>query len=266
MADHVPKLVVLQASVDPDEESEFRVLVDNMFVKYITIDAGLYDCDDMCFGPSLISLLPPLPPGDWNQGYVSRNPETGEPHFSAVSNTQLPGITTTWHPTRVDHLELREERKIRSNVYEVTCPCFNSTVIAKFARFEWEVPQLEAETTAYEWIEGQQIGPAFLGHLTEDGRIIGFLMARIADCRHATPEDFPLCHSALSKLHELGIKHGDINKHNFLINDGKATLIDFDRASRAASHDELESELRELEDQLGDTSGRGGRAVESRLG
>ena len=125
------------------------------------------------------------------------------------------------------------------------------------------MPQLEAETTAYEWIEGQQIGPAFLGHLTEEGRDIGFVISRISDCRHATPEDFAVCHSALSRLHNLGIKHGDTNKHNFLIYDEKATLIDFDSASRGASDDELQAELDQLPDQLRDTSGRGGIVVES---
>ncbi|KAI0892967.1 alpha-galactosidase A precursor [Annulohypoxylon nitens] len=262
MANHTPNILVLQASVDPEDTSEFRVLVDNKFVKYITIDAGLYDSDEMCFGPSLISLLPPLPPGDWTTGHISRNLKTGDAHFSAVSKTHLQGITKDWHSTQVDHLELHQERKLRSNVYEVTCPSFSSTIIAKFARFEWEIAQLKRETMVYGWIEGHQIGPAFLGHITEEGRVIGFLTARIADYRHATPEDFTLCHSVLSRLHKLGIKHGDINKHNFLIHDGKATLIDFDNAW-PASDDELEAEDHELLDQLRDTSGRGGQVVEN---
>ncbi|KAL7927971.1 hypothetical protein ACQKWADRAFT_278364 [Trichoderma austrokoningii] len=55
-----------QASDNPEGESEsnFCLLVNNKFVKYILIDGGLYDPDDMCFKPSLISLLPALPPGD----------------------------------------------------------------------------------------------------------------------------------------------------------------------------------------------------------
>ena len=69
----------------------------------------------------------------------------------------------------------------------------------------------------YEWIDGHQIGPEFLGHLTEEGRVIGFLIERVFDCRHATPEDLSLCQHTLAKLHKLGIKHGDTNKHNFLI-------------------------------------------------
>ncbi|KAI1770009.1 hypothetical protein F4818DRAFT_450600 [Hypoxylon cercidicola] len=230
MAAHAPNILVLQASVDPETESEFRVLVDNKFVKYISIDPGVYGIDDMCFGPSLISLLPPLPPGDWNKGRISRELKTGDIYFSDISKTRLLGITKTWHPIQIDHLKLRDERKLRSNVYEVTHPGFSSTIIAKFARFEWEVHQLQAETAAYEWIEGQQVGPDFLGHLTEDGRVIGFLMSRITDCRHATPEDFPLCHSVLTRLH---------------------------------NDDELEAELHELQNQLRDASGRGGQVVES---
>ena len=101
--------------------------------------------------------------------------------------------------------------------------------------------------------------------MTEEGRAIGFLIALVADCHHATPDDSPLCYSALSKLHKLGIRHGDVNKHSFLIYDGKATLIDFDNASRPASDDELETDLQGLQDQLRDMSGRGGQVVECNL-
>lgn len=66
-----------------------------------------------------------------------------------------------------------------------------------------------------------------------------------------------------SKLHQLGIKHGDTNKHNFLIHQGKATLIDFDNASRAVSAQELETELGGLRSQLSDMSGRGGQVIET---
>lgn len=67
---------------------------------------------------------------------------------------------------------------------------------------------------------------------------------------------------ALSKLHELGIKHGDINKHNFLIRDGEVTVVDFDMAVKVGDVKELEHEMENLRGQLMDTSGRGGRVVE----
>ena len=50
-----------------------------------------------------------------------------------------------------------------------------------FARFDWEIQYIENETTRI----NHDVGPRFLGHLTEDGRAIGFLMERITNARHA---------------------------------------------------------------------------------
>ncbi|KAJ6788960.1 hypothetical protein PWT90_04197 [Aphanocladium album] len=263
MAEYTPSVSLLQASVDLEYESEFRILVDKKFVKYITIDGGLYSPEDMCFEPTLVSIIPPLPTGNWNTGRISLNTETGQPHFSSCSTEILSEIKTDWHPRRVDYLALDDARKLRSNVYEVSCPGFDSPVVAKFARFGWEIPQLEAETLAYSWIEGHKIGPEFLGHITEQGRVIGFLMSNIPQCRHAGPEDFSQCRDALIKLHRLGIMHGDINKHNFLVSGGGVTLIDFDVAVQRATTEELDRELQALMGELEDSSGRGGVIVES---
>ncbi|KAF4948388.1 hypothetical protein FGADI_9700 [Fusarium gaditjirri] len=263
MKDHTSDLQLLQASIDPDNESDFRILVDKKFVKYLTIDAGLFELPEMAFGPTLFSLLPRFPTEEWNKGRISRDPLKGTAYFSSISRVQLPGILNVWHITHVDHLDLQMERKLRSNVFEAACSRFSSPVVVKFARFPWEVPQLEAETTAYQWIEGQRIGPNFLGHLTEEGRVIGIVMDRIEGCRHATSNDLALCHQALSKLHHLGIKHGDVNKHNLLIHAGRATLIDFENASRTTSSKELEAEICSLQEQLLDMSGRGGRVIET---
>jgi len=59
----------------------------------------------------------------------------------------------------------------------------------------------------------------------------------------------------------LGIKHGDINKHNFLIHDGKAILIDIESATRCSDWKILEEEFGQLKDELRDTSGRGGSKI-----
>lgn len=258
---------VLQADVDEETESEFRILVGGEFVKYLIIDAGLYDIPTMCFGPGLIYALPPLPPGDWNEGVISRGPTHDRPYFASVAKRQLPKIMHIWHPHKMDHLDLQVGQKLRTNVYEAaTHGPAEPTIIVKFARFSWEIPQLDAETSAYEWIKGHSIGPNFLGHLTEEGRAIGFMIERITDCRHAGPEDLPLCQQVLSKLHQLGIKHGDINKHNFLIQDQKAILIDFDSATRCNDEKTLADEFDRLQQELYDTSGRGGsRILESSL-
>ncbi|BDD61734.1 hypothetical protein MAP00_006762 [Monascus purpureus] len=81
---------------------------------------------------------------------------------------------------------------------------FDTAVVAKFARFYWEIQYLENETTAYQWIDGHDIGPRFLGHLVEDGRVIGVLIERVRNARHAGIEDLEVCQKALSRLHSWG--------------------------------------------------------------
>lgn len=259
---------LLQASTDPEDISEFRIQVDGQYVKYVTIAPGIYDEMDLLFEPTLTEILRavlPTPTRDWTHAHISQGSvqvETGNENIPArveVSKQTLPGVNRTWHPIMIDYLDLEIGARLRSNVYEASHPRFPRPVIVKFARFGWEIPWLEAETTAYEWIEGHSIGPDFLGHLTEHGRVIGFIMSRVEDARHAMPHDLNLCRRALETLHDLKIKHGDTNKHNFLIHANTVTLIDFDVAVKNAGTEELRDELQDLERQLSDTSGRGGR-------
>jgi hypothetical protein len=118
----------------------------------------------------------------------------------------------------------------------------------------------------YERIEGHRITPMLLGHLTKKGRVIGFVMASIVWCRHATLKDLDVCQTALARLDQLATKHGDTNKHNFDIRQGTATLIDFDNASETALTSELEEELHHLQDNLGDVFDIGGRCVKAAKG
>ena len=137
-------------------------------------------------------------------------------------------------------------------------PLFDRALLVKFAEFPWQMPFFEAETTAYEWIDGQGVGPKFLGHFTEAGRVIGFVMEYIDDARSADTRDLAACQSVLAKLHSLGIKHGDINKYNFLVREGRAVLIDFETALRCSEKKELQAEYEHLEHSLSDSSRRGG--------
>ncbi|KAL3480767.1 alpha-galactosidase A precursor [Aspergillus californicus] len=256
--DHQPKIELLQAEVDEDDESFFRLRVDGHSIKYVTVEPGVYSTDDMCFGPSLVSLLPKFPPGDWNDGLVAIDATDGQPRFARVNVAEFPGVQKTWHGVYVDYLELLMGRKLRTGIYEVECSLFNDTINPKFARFPWEVQYMENETTAYQWISGHNIGPRFLGHLTENGRVIGFLMERITDARHAGTQDIKTCEEVLSRLHDLGIRHGDTNRFNFLIRDSKATLIDFDTATKCDDRALLLQEFGNLAICLEDPSGRGG--------
>ena len=258
-----PEVEMLEASIDETEESYFRFKVDHFSIKYVTIDFGLYSTGDMAFAPVLLTLLPAFPPGDWNMGRISKNPDDGRPFFSEATREKLLGIEHAWHDTFINYTDLTMCEKLRSNVWQVTSPQFESEIIAKFAVFPWEIPYLEAETAAYQWIDGKNVSPRFLCHLVEEGRVIGFLIEQIPNARRADLDDLVLCHAALARLHNLGIRHGDVNRHNFLINNGQATLIDFDMSQKCEDPDALKEEFDSLPDQLMDESGLGGIEVMS---
>lgn len=256
------KIELLQAEADEQSESFFRLRVDGHAIKYLTIEAGIYPIDDMCFGPALIAMLPEFPPGDWNDGLISKNPNDNDrPYFAHVTRTAFPGVKHQWHTTYVDYQDLVVGKYLRTGIYEVTCPQFDSIVVAKFARFEWEIQYMENETVAYEWLDGHDIGPRFLGHLTEDGgsRVIGFLLERITDAHYAEgTKDLEACQQTLHRLHQLGIRHGDVNRFNFLVCDSRAILIDFDTSRKCEDGGVLQKEMQELPGRLQDVSMRGG--------
>lgn len=250
--------------VDPDDEedSEYRFLVDQRHIKYVTVAPGVLPKSDRTFAPALIPLLPPFPPGDWNEGHVYLDPtDPGRALFSRVAKNDLPGVEHVWHQTRIDLLQLKKVERVRQNIHLVTHPQFERPVLAKFAQFPWEMPYYTAETAAYEWIHSAGIGPAFLGHITEAGRVTGFLMEHIDNAKTAGPEDLAACQRSLKKLHALGILHGDINKHNFLVRGGEVVLVDFETAERTEDEEELEKEYRRLGASLGDPSTRGGPGI-----
>ncbi|KAK2845243.1 hypothetical protein FQN49_005912 [Arthroderma sp. PD_2] len=251
---------LLQAEVDEDTESYFRLRIDGM-IRYLTIDPGLYSSETMCFGPSLLSNLPDLPVGNWNGALVTKDPKSGAPYLAHASRVALPGVNDTWHGTSIDYLDIQIKERLNSGLYAIKSPTPGMDAVIKFARFEWEIGYLEDETTAYQWIEGHDIGPRFLGHLTEDGRVIGFIVERITGGRHAGPQDLELCQRALSRLHALGIRHGDINRFNFLIQGSKAVLIDFATARKCNDQVSLNEEMHSLRRYLETSSTRGGERV-----
>ncbi|KAI1107746.1 alpha-galactosidase a precursor [Jackrogersella minutella] len=257
---HSSQDIRLQACLaSPDDVSEYRFLVDGKDIKYITIEPGVIPPDDISFEPALKSELPAFPPGDWNKGHVAKDKTTGDAVFVNTSRNELPGVKNIWHDKKIDHLQLTWVGRMRQNIRLVTCPLFDRPVIYKFTEFPWQTPMMEMETTAYGWINDQGIGPQFLGHVTEAGRVIGFLLENISGST-AEVKDLEKCQRVLKKLHALGIKHGDTNKHNFLIRDGEedAVLIDFEGAIRCQDEKELSGELEGLQEQLEENTGRGG--------
>lgn len=133
----------------------------------------------------------------------------------------------------------------------------SSTVIAKIARFEWEIPRIEQETRAYQLLDGQGLAPRFLAHIHEDGRLIGFVLENVQG-RPASLQDLGVCKAALKNVHALGLLHGDANKYNFIITDNGVKMIDFENSCEQASIESMATEMQNLHAELLDDSGRGG--------
>lgn len=205
--------------------------------------------------------MPKSPPADWNYGLVAKNPIDGQPHFARVFLARFSGVQNTWHETFVDYSDLLIGQKLRTGIYEARASSLNNVVIAKFARFPWEIQYIENETTAYQWIVGHDIGPRFLGHLTENSRVIDFLLKRFIDSRHAGVQHIDIRARLLSRLHDLRIRHGDTNRFNFLVRNSKAILIDFDTSQKFDDSELLSQELENLSTCLGEPSGRGGGGI-----
>ncbi|KAL0955501.1 hypothetical protein HGRIS_001740 [Hohenbuehelia grisea] len=258
-------LVDPQDSPDPTD-SDYCFLVDGRYFKYVTIAPGTLAGEeiDWSFGPTLLSeLLPSFPPGDWNKGHVAKDPETGQVAFVKTETESLVGVKNLWHPVQLNELDFVLKERVRQGVHVSTHPDFNDgkPVLIKFAVWPWEIVHIEAETTLYESISNLDIGPKFLGHITEgkDGRVVGFVVDWVQDARVAGPGDLKNCMKVLGRLHEL--KHGDINKHNFLVREGHdVVLIDFETAKKGSPQD-LEDEICALQESLEDPGFLGGVKV-----
>jgi len=252
------QIVVLNLEVDEgDNESYFRFLIQGKDVKYVTIDPGVYDADVMVFAPELLPQLPPFPAGDWNMGRIGLLPGSSKAVFVSTERKELPSVQYIWHPQAVDFLSLELVEKVTSNVHKVYMPKFQQPVIAKFARFPWEIEYLEKETWAYAKIGGHDIGPCFLGHLTKGNRTIGFLMEELTG-RHAGVEDLCQCSEVVVRLHDLGFTHNDLNKFNFIVTTDGVRLLDFEGMAAEDNKEVLQEELKGLEAHLRDESGIGG--------
>jgi predicted Ser/Thr protein kinase len=194
---------------------------------------------------------------------ISRDKVTGDLKTS-ISNRTLAGVKIQWHHNRINCLELEKTEQLTAMALEaVPGPvlpdtlALPATMIAKIARFEWEIPRIEQETRAYQLLEGSGLAPRFLGHVHENGRIMGFLLEKI-EGRPASIQDLSACETALRALHKLGYVHGDVNRYNFLVTEEGAKLLDFESLQESASPESMSTELENLRAELVDESGRGG--------
>ncbi|KAK1990589.1 alpha-galactosidase A [Colletotrichum falcatum] len=254
--------IILSMEVDDDNsfESEYRIRIENQ-VKYLVISPGTFDRDTLSFP---LQSLPHLPYNEeWTVAKISRDRASGDLRTS-LSNRTLAGVKCQWHSTKVDCLELEKTQQLTAMAFEAsshsTLPINHTsqaTMIAKIARFEWELPRIEQETRAYQLLEGCRLAPRFLAHVHENGRIIGFLLEKI-EGRSASFQDLRICETALGELYKRRLIHGDVNRYNFIVTEKGVKLIDFENFQENASSELMSEELRKLHVELADESGRGG--------
>ncbi|KAF4497274.1 alpha-galactosidase a [Fusarium agapanthi] len=227
----------------------------------IVISPGTFDRDTLSFP---IPSLPCLPCNEeWTVAHISRDETSGKLKTS-VTNRALAGVRCRWHQTQVDCLELEKTKQLTAMAFEAISHSIlpvarppSATIIAKIARFEWELPRIEQETRTYQLLEGSELAPRFLGNIHENGRIMGLLIEKI-EGRPASSQDLSICETALRKLHELGHGHGDVNRYNFLVTEKGVKLLDFECFVENASPESMRTELDSLCAELVDESGRGG--------
>lgn len=196
-----------------DEEGTYRVQYGSK-IGYLTILADVFDDDTMCRPYLLIPKLPKFPEEDWTRIHISKSP--ADANASAlnvvVTNDPLPRVETLWHSQRIDVLSLDRTKRYRSNVHEVM---YNGVpAVCKIAAFDWQIPQLERETWAYfildrylpDTPEIPRLSPRILGHVTEQGRVMGLLMERL-EGRFASITDLPICTDVIRRLHNIGLIH-----------------------------------------------------------
>lgn len=260
--DIIPKteIEVLNQEIAEDE-AMYRIRARKR-VHYLTIPVHpdpVFDEFTLCRPYLLIPKLPPFPNADWTKIRVFQSP--GGEIKSDISYEPLSQIQSSWHPRHIDVLSLKRISSHNARVKEVEFE--GRTVFSKMAIFEWWIPQVERETRVYEIIAENQcpdkppIAPAFLGHLTEQGRTIGFLIENIQG-DYASLVNLPECEAALRRLHSMGLVHGDANRYNFVVerSTGHVKMIDFEHAE-AYDEEKARLEIEELKAQLTEETGRG---------
>lgn len=142
-----------------------------------------------------------------------------------------------WHENVYDitALGLQTNKQILPHIFRCTLPKGKVPAIAKLLRGQHAtIDSLAQETRLYQRIQGAGIGPRFLGHVAQDGRIIGLLLEHV-DGRDARIEDLKACEKIVKRFHALGLVHRDMQGSNFVVVNTSSgllqcVLIDFETA------------------------------------
>lgn len=247
------ELQVAGMEASPNKESLYRFRKGS-YVLYVTLaaDYTVLDGSDYGFPPAIRNLLPQSIDTSYNHAFID---SSGTATFST---RQFKEVTTLWQNSNIDITTLPVVRVIKANCFKVQHD--GIWAIAKFARFDWELCFIEAETAMYRTIDEHNVAPKFLGHLHENGRVVGMLLEYIEGRRPRKEQDYETCASVLSCLHDLGLVHGDVNLDNFIVTGvGEAKLVYFEDC-KLGTKEERMIEVKQLEREFQKDSQRGAPA------
>lgn len=238
------------------DDSHLRIRYSNS-VKYVIIAPYTLSSDELCLPLYAIPTLP-YHGNAWNTARITRNKQDQKELQFSLEYRSLPGVTDIWHSELIDCLALERVELLTKGTF--TCVRRDQdrgpTMVAKIARFDWEIPRLEQETRIYRLLQQTDITARFLGHIHEEGRVIGILLEKL-EGSFASIEDRAPCEQALRELHDLGILHGDVNRYNFIVSKDGVKLIDFETCKETRDSALLEAEMLLVASELQDESGRG---------
>ncbi|KAK7697089.1 hypothetical protein SLS64_013940 [Diaporthe eres] len=171
--------------------------------------------------------------------------------FGSNSANQSSFEVTPWHPRTIEYNDSVKVATIQEGRLEVVQHPELGTqpLLVKRAALPEYIDSISRETAFYRLLDGLGVTPLFLGHVTESGRITGFLAEYVQpqeedEKRHGREDGTEACLAALRRMHARGIAHMDAHGGNCLVRgDGSAALIDFELAEETSSGEEFERDL-----------------------
>lgn len=189
------------------------------------------------------------------------HPARNDRHDAATAHSSIIGVqgvnhssfeVTPWHPRTIEYSDLVKVATIQDGRLEVVQHPDLGTepVLVKRAALPEYIDSISRETAFYRLLDGLGVTPMFLGHVTDAGRITGFLSEYVQqqreedEKRHGREGGTEACLCALRRMHARGIAHMDAHGGNCLVRgDGSAALVDFELAEETSSGEEFERDL-----------------------
>ncbi|KAI1750016.1 hypothetical protein F4782DRAFT_541876 [Xylaria castorea] len=236
-------------------------LAEDGSLKWVGVNAGVFP-GRWSFKDISRLIFPAFPTGSWNVGQIRRL-QNGEVVFTETLEMELEGIDNTfvWHPTKIEFTEFelvsQFEHTTRGRLWHAKHPRFNEEpIFVKIAPWanNWSKQAMEAETRVYQLVDGLGIAPKFLGHVTHQGAIIGFILKWVEGAKTTKKKDRSARIEVMKKLHSLGITHGSAHHENFLKVGEDVLMIDFEEArfGHRATDQRKNEDIRRIYDFWGD--------------